>query len=124
MSSLLKIIDRFGIDGFGRIGRLVARVTLQRDDIELVPVKDPFISTDYMVLCFSSRQLKCVFSTTSRAQGRGKEKPDFLLRTVDVDPSSKTYCQGIYMLPMASLNLRCYFHSKWNSGLTKFCFKL
>lgn len=35
--------------GFGRIGRLVARVALQRDDIELVAVNDPFITTDYMV---------------------------------------------------------------------------
>jgi len=35
--------------GFGRIGRLVARVALQRDDIELVAINDPFISTDYMV---------------------------------------------------------------------------
>ncbi|KAL9672859.1 hypothetical protein QQ045_029112 [Rhodiola kirilowii] len=37
-----------GINGFGRIGRLVARVALQRDDIELVAVNDPFINTDYM----------------------------------------------------------------------------
>ena len=36
--------------GFGRIGRLVARVILERDDIELVAVNDPFISTDYMVI--------------------------------------------------------------------------
>lgn len=35
--------------GFGRFGRLVARVALERDDIELVAVNDPFISTDYMV---------------------------------------------------------------------------
>jgi glyceraldehyde-3-phosphate dehydrogenase/erythrose-4-phosphate dehydrogenase len=35
--------------GFGRIGRLVARVALQSDDVELVAVNDPFISTDYMV---------------------------------------------------------------------------
>ncbi|KAK6148119.1 hypothetical protein DH2020_019031 [Rehmannia glutinosa] len=34
--------------GFGRIGRLVARVALQRDDVELVAVNDPFISVDYM----------------------------------------------------------------------------
>ena len=48
------LIDSFGSDwyviGFGRIGRLVARVALQRDDVELVAVNDPFISTDYMVL--------------------------------------------------------------------------
>lgn len=36
--------------GFGRIGRLVARVILQRDDVELVAVNDPFITTDYMVI--------------------------------------------------------------------------
>ncbi|KVI05748.1 hypothetical protein Ccrd_015939 [Cynara cardunculus var. scolymus] len=41
---------KIGINGFGRIGRLVARVALQRDDVELVAVNDPFISTDYMVL--------------------------------------------------------------------------
>lgn len=35
--------------GFGRIGRLVARVILQRNDVELVAVNDPFITTDYMV---------------------------------------------------------------------------
>jgi len=35
--------------GCGRIGRLVARVALQSDDVELVAVNDPFISIDYMV---------------------------------------------------------------------------
>lgn len=44
---------RIGINGFGRFGRLVARVALERDDIELVAVNDPFISTDYMVLAQS-----------------------------------------------------------------------
>lgn len=39
---------KIGINGFGRIGRLVARVALQRDDVELVAVNDPFITTDYM----------------------------------------------------------------------------
>ncbi|XP_074368047.1 glyceraldehyde-3-phosphate dehydrogenase, cytosolic-like isoform X2 [Apium graveolens] len=38
--------------GFRRIGRLVARVALQRDDVELVAVNDPFISTDYMAYMF------------------------------------------------------------------------
>lgn len=39
--------------GFGRIGRLVARVILQRNDVELVAVNDPFITTEYMVRFFS-----------------------------------------------------------------------
>ncbi|ONK57178.1 uncharacterized protein A4U43_C10F17400 [Asparagus officinalis] len=40
---------KIGINGFGRIGRLVARVALQRNDVELVAVNDPFISIDYMI---------------------------------------------------------------------------
>ncbi|KAL2934012.1 Glyceraldehyde-3-phosphate dehydrogenase [Bienertia sinuspersici] len=43
---------KIGINGFGRIGRLVARVILQRDDVELVAVNDPFITTDYMTYMF------------------------------------------------------------------------
>nr|AHB86970.1 glyceraldehyde 3-phosphate dehydrogenase [Sedum alfredii] len=43
---------KIGINGFGRIGRLVARVALQRDDIELVAVNDPFINTEYMTYMF------------------------------------------------------------------------
>lgn len=43
--------------GFGRIGRLVARVALQRDDVELVAVNDPFITTDYMVTSVLFREL-------------------------------------------------------------------
>ncbi|KAK7359417.1 hypothetical protein VNO77_01377 [Canavalia gladiata] len=43
---------KIGINGFGRIGRVVARVALQRDDVELVAINDPFISTDYMTYMF------------------------------------------------------------------------
>ncbi|CAI5017315.1 CFC_HP_G0015980.mRNA.1.CDS.1 [Saccharomyces cerevisiae] len=38
---------RVAINGFGRIGRLVMRLALQRKDIEVVAVNDPFISNDY-----------------------------------------------------------------------------
>ncbi|KAL3629120.1 hypothetical protein CASFOL_026342 [Castilleja foliolosa] len=43
---------KIGINGFGRIGRLVARVALQSNDVELVAVNDPFITTDYMTYMF------------------------------------------------------------------------
>ncbi|KAM0840439.1 hypothetical protein ACQ4PT_059631 [Festuca glaucescens] len=43
---------KIGINGFGRIGRLVARVALQSDDVELVAVNDPFITTEYMTYMF------------------------------------------------------------------------
>lgn len=35
--------------GFGRIGRLVMRSILHRNDIEVVAVNDPFVDADYMV---------------------------------------------------------------------------
>ncbi len=46
---------KVGINGFGRIGRLVARAILQRDDVELVAINDPFISGEYMAYMFKAR---------------------------------------------------------------------
>ncbi|KAI3635713.1 hypothetical protein MIR68_006351 [Amoeboaphelidium protococcarum] len=40
---------KVGINGFGRIGRLVFRVALQHPEIEVVAINDPFIDTKYMV---------------------------------------------------------------------------
>ncbi len=38
---------KIGINGFGRIGRLVLRVASKRDDIDVVAINDPFITVDY-----------------------------------------------------------------------------
>jgi len=43
---------RVGINGFGRIGRLVARVAVNNPNIELVGVNDPFLSLENMVYLF------------------------------------------------------------------------
>ena len=40
---------KVGINGFGRIGRLVLRASLTRDDVQVVAINDPAISVDYMV---------------------------------------------------------------------------
>jgi len=40
---------KVGINGFGRIGRLVFRAAVARDDIQVVGINDPFIDLDYMV---------------------------------------------------------------------------
>ncbi|MBO5476533.1 MAG: type I glyceraldehyde-3-phosphate dehydrogenase [Clostridia bacterium] len=39
---------KLGINGFGRIGRLVMRASLERDDVDALAVNDPFIDVDYM----------------------------------------------------------------------------
>ncbi|KAL8096587.1 hypothetical protein AgCh_037521 [Apium graveolens] len=43
---------RIGINGFGRIGRLVLRVATFRDDIDVVAVNDPFVDAKYMAYMF------------------------------------------------------------------------
>jgi len=40
---------KIGINGFGRIGRMLLRVATQNEDIEVVAINDPFIAPDYMV---------------------------------------------------------------------------
>lgn len=39
---------KIGINGFGRIGRLVFRAAMKRSDVQVVGINDPFIDLDYM----------------------------------------------------------------------------
>jgi len=43
---------KIGINGFGRIGRLVMRALPKYSNIEIVAINDPFIPTDYMRYMF------------------------------------------------------------------------
>ncbi|MBO5910352.1 MAG: type I glyceraldehyde-3-phosphate dehydrogenase [Clostridia bacterium] len=38
---------KIGINGFGRIGRVILRAALERDDVEVVGINDPFITPEY-----------------------------------------------------------------------------
>jgi glyceraldehyde 3-phosphate dehydrogenase len=40
---------KVGINGFGRIGRIVFRNSFSHDDVEVVAVNDPFIDPKYAV---------------------------------------------------------------------------
>lgn len=40
---------RVGINGFGRIGRMVCRVCLEHPEMDLVSINEPFMTLDYMV---------------------------------------------------------------------------
>ena len=52
---------KVGINGFGRIGRLVFRAAMARNDIEIVGVNDPFLDPDYMayMLKYDSVHRRC-----------------------------------------------------------------
>ena len=48
---------KVGINGFGRIGRLVFRAAMTRNDIEIVGIND-LIDVDYMVYMLVSTELQ------------------------------------------------------------------
>jgi len=43
---------RIGINGFGRIGRLVLRAAVEHNDVSVVAINEPFMDVDYMVYMF------------------------------------------------------------------------
>jgi len=49
---IFKMVVKMGINGFGRIGRLVMRASLEKDNLQIVAINDPFIPIDYMVYMF------------------------------------------------------------------------
>nr|QEE82291.1 GAPDH 1 [Dipsacus asperoides] len=55
---------KVGINGFGRIGRLVLRVASFRDDIDVVAVNDPFVDAQYMAYMFKYDSTHGVFTGT------------------------------------------------------------
>lgn len=60
---------KVGINGFGRIGRLVLRVALEKG-VEVVSVNDPFIDLDYMVYMFKYDSTHGRFKGTVNVEGK------------------------------------------------------
>ncbi|KAK8843414.1 glyceraldehyde-3-phosphate dehydrogenase [Kwoniella newhampshirensis] len=46
------MVTQVGINGFGRIGRIVLRNAIEHGDLEVVAINDPFIDLGYMVYMF------------------------------------------------------------------------
>uniref|UniRef100_A0A0K8R4S0 Putative nad binding protein n=1 Tax=Ixodes ricinus TaxID=34613 RepID=A0A0K8R4S0_IXORI len=42
------MVVKVGINGFGRIGRLVLRASLDYKELEVVAINDPFMTAEYM----------------------------------------------------------------------------
>ena len=62
---------------FGRIGRLVFRASLKRDNLQVVAINDPFINLEYMVRArVKTDQDPDEGSRSRRGQvGRGEQRP-------------------------------------------------
>jgi len=59
---------KVGINGFGRIGRLVLRAAIEKDTVEVVAVNDPFIDLEYMVYMFQYDSTHGRFKGTVKAE--------------------------------------------------------
>jgi len=46
------MVLKVGINGFGRIGRLVMRASLEHEEVAVVSINEPFMDLDYMVYMF------------------------------------------------------------------------
>ncbi len=58
-----------GINGFGRIGRLVFRASVSNENVEVVAINDPFINLEYMVYMLKYDTVHGKFQGTIETKG-------------------------------------------------------
>ncbi|MCL2756245.1 MAG: type I glyceraldehyde-3-phosphate dehydrogenase [Firmicutes bacterium] len=59
---------KIGINGFGRIGRLILRDAVTRKDCQVVAINDPFVTPDYAVYMFKYDTIHGRFNGTVHAE--------------------------------------------------------
>jgi len=60
---------KVGINGFGRIGRLVFRAAIERPDIDIVGINDPFIDPEYMAYMLTYDSVHGRFGGEAKGEG-------------------------------------------------------
>ena len=60
---------KVGINGFGRIGRLVFRAAQERNDVQIVAVNDPFLDLDYLIYMLQYDTVHGQFKGTAENKG-------------------------------------------------------
>ena len=91
---------RVGINGFGRIGRLVARAMCKAAGVDLVAVNDPFMDLDYMVYMFKYDSTHGLYDgSVSKADGKlvidGKKVAVFAERDATKIPWAAAGCDYV-----------------------------
>lgn len=61
-------VARIGVNGFGRIGRLVTRAATANPRVQVVAINDPFMTLDYMVYQFKYDSVHGRFNGTVEAR--------------------------------------------------------
>ena len=97
---------RIGINGFGRIGRLVCRAAIQSAIATIVAINDPFMTLDYMVYQFKFDSVHGTYSGS--VEGRdGKLIIDGMITwffvvsdSSDRPPRALRRCPSHHLLPL------------------------
>jgi len=69
LNNKIKKMIKVGINGFGRIGRLVFRAAQERDDVQIVAVNDPFLDLDYLIYMLNYDTVHGKFKGTAENKG-------------------------------------------------------
>ena len=64
---------KVGINGFGRIGRLVLRAAMQHPDIQVVAINDPFCDPEYAAYMFKYDTVHGAYTGTVKGSKDGLE---------------------------------------------------
>ena len=62
---------KIGLNGFGRIGRLIMRASIGRDDVEVVAVNDPFLTPDYACYLYKYDTVHGIATSELKVAGEG-----------------------------------------------------
>ena len=60
---------KIGINGFGRIGKLTFQAALEKGEVEIVAINDPFIAADYMAYMLKYDTIHGKFSGEVKGEG-------------------------------------------------------
>ena len=73
------MLTRLGINGFGRIGRLVLRAAIETNKAEVLGINDPFMTPDYMAYLLKYDSAHGVFHHDITHISQGKNGPSYLV---------------------------------------------
>lgn len=91
---------RIGINGFGRIGRIVLRNALSSSCIQVVAINDPFISLEYMVYMLKYDTVHGRYTDVSTENGMLRVKDCLISAFSEKDPASIPWgeCNADYIV--------------------------
>jgi glyceraldehyde 3-phosphate dehydrogenase len=64
------MVAKVGINGFGRIGRIVFRTSVEHPEVEIVAINDPFLSAEYAAYMLKYDSTHGVFKGTIEHDGK------------------------------------------------------